>query len=391
MMRKTLISLAASALVGVTSLGATAQAQVEGVDLPDTLAMTAYGTGSSGYTQMAAVGNMLQQRYGTSVRILPGENDVSRMTPLKSGRVDLCACGIASYYGSEGVFLFADPDWGPQKIRVVITSIGSFGLGVAVAGDIGVKTPADLKGKRVAYVRGAPALNVGTESYLAYGGLTWDDVERVTFPGYGRAFEGIIGDQADAAFTMSVAPPAKQLAASPRGIVWPTLDPNNKEGWKRLNEKAPYFQPHTVTSAAGDQYGKDNPWQGSSYPYPILVANAGTQPEMVYDLLKVMIEDHDAYKDSAPGTDGYALENQNMQWVVPFHESAVKYYKEIGHWTEDMQAHQDMLVRRQEVLAQAWEEFMASNPPAKDDGFAEAWMEARAEALEAEGMNPVFR
>lgn len=390
-MRKTLLGLAAGAVLAATSIASVAQAQVEGVNLPNTLALTAYGTGSSGYTQMAAIGNMLQQRYGTSVRILPGENDVSRMTPLKSGRVDLCACGIASYYGSEGVFLFADPDWGPQKIRVIITSIGSFGLGVAVAGDIGVETPADLKGKRVAYIRGAPALNVGTESYLAFGGLTWDDVERVTFPGYGRSFEGIVGDQVDAAFTMSVAPPAKQLAASPRGIVWPKLDPNDKEAWARLNKVAPYFQPHTVTAAAGDQYGKDNPWQGSSYPYPILVTNAGSKPDMVYDLLKVMIEDHDAYKGSAPGTEGYALENQNMQWVVPFHESVVKYYKEIGHWTKEMQAHQDMLVKRQDVLAQAWDKFMASNPPEEDDDFKDAWMEARAKALEAEGMNPVFR
>ncbi len=44
----------------------------------------------------------LQNHYGSSVRILPGDNGVSRMTPLKQGRVDLCACGIASYYGTGG-------------------------------------------------------------------------------------------------------------------------------------------------------------------------------------------------------------------------------------------------------------------------------------------------
>lgn len=190
----------------------------ENVELPNTLAMTAYGTGSAGYSQMVSIGNLLQNEYGTAVRILPGENDVSRMTPLKTGRVPLCACGIASYYGSEGVLMFADRDWGPQPIRVITTSIASFGLSIAVAGDIGVETPYDLKGKRISWIRGDDALNLGTEAMLAFGNLTWDDVKRVEFPGYGRAFEGIIANQSDTAFTVSVAPPPQQLAASPRGI-----------------------------------------------------------------------------------------------------------------------------------------------------------------------------
>src|SRR5690606_4567993 len=134
--------------------------------LPKTIAMTAYGTGSAGYTQMVSIGNLLQNEYGVSVRILPGENDVSRMTPLRTGRVPMCACGIASYYGFEGVLMFAGKEWGPQPIRVIATSTASFGLGVAVAGDLDVKTPADLKGKRVSYVRGDDALNIGTEAFL---------------------------------------------------------------------------------------------------------------------------------------------------------------------------------------------------------------------------------
>lgn len=362
----------------------------DNVELPSTLAMTAYGTGSAGYSQMVSIGNLLQNEYGTSVRILPGENDVSRMTPLRTGRVPLCACGIASYYGSEGVLMFADENWGPQPIRVITTSIASFGLGIAVAGDIGVESPEDLRGKRVSWIRGDDALNLGTEAYLAFGGLTWDDVEKVEFPGYGRAFEGIIADQTDTGFTVSVAPPPQQLAASPRGIVWPELDPADKEGWARLQKVAPYFQPHTVTSAAGD-YSKDKPWVGASYPYPILVANASTDDALAKSLIRVFIEDYDKYKDAAPGNAGYRLDNQNMQWVIPFHDAVVDYYKEIGHWTDEMQAHQDMLVERQRILKETWDSYMANNPPSDEDAFGKGWMAARAKALEAAGMNPVFR
>lgn len=75
-----------SLLVGVLSAAPLFAHSAENVELPSTLAMTAYGTGSAGYTQMVSIGNLLQNEYGTSVRILPGENDVSRMTPLRMGR-----------------------------------------------------------------------------------------------------------------------------------------------------------------------------------------------------------------------------------------------------------------------------------------------------------------
>ncbi|MGQ4876957.1 TAXI family TRAP transporter solute-binding subunit [Billgrantia sp. LNSP4103-1] len=358
------------------------------VELPRTMAWTAYGTNSSGYAQAVAIGNMLQEQYGTSVRILPGDNDVSRMTPLKQGRVDLCACGIASYYGAEGVLMFADREWGPQPIRVLTTSTASFGLSLAVAGDLDVETPADLAGKRIAYIRGDDALNKGTEAYLAFGGLTWDDVERVDYPGYARSFDGIIAGDVDASFTTTVTPPAQQLASSPRGISWPVLDPDDAEGWERMLSVAPYFQPHEVTAGAGD-VSVDNPVPSASYPYPIVVANQDLDDEIAYGLIKALQDNYDAYKDAAPGAVGYAFEYQDLTWVLPFHDAVVEYYKEIGEWTDEMQAHQDSLIERQELLLETWNAFL-DDAPSDEDEFRDAWMEARAQALTDAGFDPVF-
>lgn len=362
--------------------------QAEEVQLPSTMAWTAYGTNSSGYAQAVALGNMLQSNYGTAIRVLPGDNDVSRMTPLKQGRVDLCACGIASYYGAEGVLMFAHPDWGPQPLRVITTSTASFGLSLAVAGDLGVETPADLEGKRIAYIRGDDALNKGTEAYLAFGGLTWDDVERVDYPGYGRSFDGIIAGEADASFTTTVTPPAQQLASSPRGIAWPELDPDDAAGWERMQKIAPYFRPHEVTSGAGG-VSAENPVDSASYPYPIVVANAELDGSIAYGLIKAMQENYDAYKDAAPGAFGYALEYQDLTWVIPFHDAVVEYYDEIGVWTEEMQAHQEALVERQNVLLEAWAEF-TKDAPSDESAFRDAWMITRASALRDAGFDPIF-
>ncbi|MFC7368500.1 TAXI family TRAP transporter solute-binding subunit [Vreelandella zhaodongensis] len=362
----------------------------EEAPLPKTLAWTAYPTNSSSYAQVVAIGSMLQSNHSVSVRILPADNDVLRMTPLKSGRVDLCSCGIASYFGAEGVLMFADANWGPQPIRVLAASSGGFGLAMATAGDLGVETPADLAGKRIAYIRGDDAVNKGTEAMLAYGGLTWNDVERIDFPGHSRAFDAIIAGQADATFSSTLAPPAVRLASSPRGITWPVLDPQEQEAWERVKAVAPYFSPHQVTAAAGDDVSADRPMDSAAYPYPILVANADFDDAVAYRLVQAMQDHLDEYQDAAPGADGYALEKQKLAWVIPLHDGVVDHYRDIGVWNDELQAHQEYLVERQNTLLSTWNHFMDGETPEDRDEFRNAWMQARAEGLRSAGYDPVF-
>ncbi|WP_447955649.1 TAXI family TRAP transporter solute-binding subunit [Vreelandella sp. EE7] len=381
MRKTTTLSLAIGAVAAGFLLAGSASA------MPATLNWTSYGTGTSANAQIMAISQLLQNEYGTQSRVIPGENDTMRMTPLKTGRVDLCACGIASYYGAEGVMMFARPDWGPQPIRVITTSMAGFGLGMAVAGDVQVDTLADLEGKRLAYLRGDDALNKAAEAYLAFAGLTWDDVERVDFPGYNAAFDGIISGRADAAITTTVTPASQRLAASPRGLQWPALPVEDEAGWSRMLAVAPYFQPHQITSGAG--IDPDSPLASASYPYPIVVSNADLEDTTVQGLITTMVASFDDYKNNAPGASGYALENQNMTWVIPFHDAVVDYYRERGLWTDAMQAHQNALVERQTLLLETWENYKA-DAPTQEQAFIDGWMAERRTALEDAGLDPVF-
>ena len=145
-MRKALVSFALSA-VTAASLGVGASAA--DVKLPKNLSWTAYGTTSSGYAQSVGLGNMLKKHYGTELRVIPGKNDVSRMLPLKANQAEICACGIAAYFGQEGVLMFANKSWGPTKLYNLFNNLGRNGTGLVFAGDAGIKTAADLKGKRI--------------------------------------------------------------------------------------------------------------------------------------------------------------------------------------------------------------------------------------------------
>ena len=61
-------------------IGMSSTAAAEG--LPKTFGVTAYGTTSSGYAAMVAIGNAISED-GYKMRVLPAKNDISRMTPLK--------------------------------------------------------------------------------------------------------------------------------------------------------------------------------------------------------------------------------------------------------------------------------------------------------------------
>ena len=358
--------------------------------LPPTIAWTAYGVGSAGYNQAVAIGSALKNRLGVTLRVLPGKNDISRQIPLREGKVQFSATGIGgSFMAQEGVFDFGTRAWGPQPVRMLLHNRGRVNLTVGVAADTGVKTVADLRGRRVAWVVGAPALNVNVEAVLAFAGLGWDDVEKVEFPGFGASWEGIVNGQADAAFASTNSGRAYQLEASPRGLVWPPLPHDDEEGWRRLWKVAPYFVKNVATVGAG--LSEEKPHEGGTYPYPILITYASQDADLVYAMTKAMVELYEDYRDGAPGADGWALANQSFTWVVPWHEGAVRYFREIGAWTDEMEAHNRRLIERQEVLAAAWREHLAAAGELDGEAFYRAWLERRAAALEATGFEPYYR
>jgi TRAP transporter TAXI family solute receptor len=371
------------AVVGAFGLAGSAIADV---NLPKSMTWSAYGAGSSGHAQAVAIGKAFKEKYGTNLRVLPGKNDVSRLRPLQTGKAEAVANGAGTYLVQEGVFGFDKPDWGPMPVRILMTSKGRAGLMVGVAGDVGVKTLADLKGKRVAWVKSAPALNHNVKAFLAFGGLTWDDVTKVEFGGFGASWDGILNNQVDAAFAITVTGKSKPVGASPRGLIWPATPHDDDAGWARMMEVAPYYTKNVVT--AGTSIPKSG-IEGQAYPYPILTVTSETSDDLAYSITKGLIETYDMFKDGAPGAAGWSLDNQTYMWAVPYHDGAIKALTEAGRWTADMQKHNDALVARQDVLGKAWAAYKAG-APSDEDAFVAGWKKARAAALSGANMPVIF-
>ena len=107
-------------------------------------------------------------------------------------------------------------------------------------------------------------------------------------------------------------------------------------------------------------------------------------------LTKAMIDGYDGYKDNAPGASGLAVKAQAKNWAVPMHKGAVKALKEAGAWSDDQEKHNNALLKRQEILIAAWNDFMKGSPSADAAKFTEEWMAARKAALAKAGMIDTF-
>jgi uncharacterized protein len=377
-----ILMLAAFALLASAS---TATAQVK---LPETLTWTAYDVGSGGYNQAVAIGNALKNKYHVNLRVLPGKNDISRNIPLRDGKVPFSANGVGgSYLAQEGVYDFGSRDWGPQAVRALLLNNSDALLTIVTAKDANIHTAADLKGKRVAWVVGAPSLNQNITALLAFANLTWNDVKKVEFGGFGQAMNAIVDNQVDAAFSSTISGLAYKIASSPRGIAYPTFPHSDKAGWARVNKIAPFFVPAFGTEGAG--LSKDHKAEAATYPYPVLMTMKTIDPGLAYSMTRAMVELYDDYKDGAPGNKGWDIKRQIFAWAIPMHEGAVRYFKEKGVWTAEHQKHNDELVKRQDILAAAWTAYK-SKGPADDKAFKAGWMKARAEALTKAGMEPVL-
>lgn len=356
---------------------------------PKPLAWTSLDVGSGGYVMAAAVADTFTRQAGVETNVIPCGTEVGRIVLMANKRVHTVWMGPA-FFSQEGLEEFASIDMGPQPMRFLIGSMSSWGLGSTKSANI--KSLADLKGKRVSWVVGSPATNANTTGLLAFANLTWKDVIKVEFPSTSAAGRGLLDGAVDAHQGNTTAARYYELMATPRGLYFVPLPHNDKEGWKRFQQIVPHYFPRVITEGAG--LSETNTYDGGTCPNPALYCHAEQDPELVYQQTKLMVELYDKYsKVDAPGIKDFAVKYQSFEWVVPYHEGAIRYYKEIGKWTDTYQKHNDRLVERQRVLKQAWDKAIAEAIQKKLSvgDYSKLWYQVRGQTLKAAGFEPYYK
>jgi TRAP transporter TAXI family solute receptor len=351
---------------------------------PQIINFASHTAGAGGYTLLSLVAEAIIAKEKIKVRLVPAGSDVARTLMAYKGQGDTAALNsISGWQVQEGLEDFSAPDWGPTPVRY-LWEPQHVGAGLVVRGDSSVKAIPELRGKRVATMPGSPSPQLMNEAFLAYGGLTWKDVETVPFPSPVAAYDGVIKQRVDTTFFNIVSSQAYELASMPCGIRYLEMPASDKEGWKRLKVVCPPMSPKLAT--VGADISDKNPKWVSTQGYPNFLTWAKLDENTAYYITKYLNETYPIYAKTNKSLKlDWTLEKCLSDWdndVVPFHKGAIRYFKEIGKWTPEREKMNEERLAHQAKLKKLWDETMKE---AKQKGltgkkFSAFWMQQRAKA-----------
>src|SRR5690606_15809089 len=230
------------------------------------------------------------------------------------------------------------------------------------------------------------------DAFLAFGNLTREDIEPVWFGGWNQQVAAAIAGQIDGMNNVPTSSQVREIEASPGGLCWPEMPPDDKEGWARAQKVASFLSPMRATAGAG--LSEENPKDMAGYRYPLLTTYARTSADEVYALLAVMHKHFDDYKETTPASKGWAIDvGGRPPYDAPAHDGAVRFMKDDDvRQPEDQAGNEERRARLGKAQA-AWDEAVASfdkwraeqekkgEKVSEDDAWLDYWEKYRAEHL----------
>jgi TRAP transporter TAXI family solute receptor len=230
---------------------------------------------------------------------------------------------------NAGIAYFANRGEGawekPLQVRSVATLAPNVGIFVTTEKS-GIKTIADLKGKRVVLGPSGAGFNYFLEPLLKVHGLSYDDMT-VLNGNYFSAGDMIADGKADAAFMGGAVPiPAVTQLCSTQDVVFIKLDADAPEKLKQY----PFYFPVPVKSDAYSDLEEDI--VGLNVGAMQLITHESVSEEVVYNFTKILFQNREKVAEKHPAGKALNPKNAVRDTGVPFHPGAIKFYKEEGIW-----------------------------------------------------------
>lgn len=336
--RRLIIGLACALLVSCGEPGpsgddGTAPAQ------PARITIGSNPAGTHVYAVAANLAKLLQEKAGMRATIRPFSGSSVYLPLLHRGEIVLgLNTSIDSYLSYHGL--------APYEARMSnLRALGMmFPLRIAymVRADSDLRRVEDLQGRRVVITfRANAALEQLHTSILATGGLTPDDVTPVTVAGLPEAMRMLQEGRADAVPTgLNTALALEVDAGLSGGIRYITMGEDEAELPRGMPGSS------VVTVEPEGTVGLDEPTR-VAYVGDFLNTGVHVSDQQAYEIVKTI---HTSWEE---------LRSENVQMrsvsaadiapadmVHPYHSGAVRYYREIGLWTEQHEASQARLLEQ---------------------------------------------
>lgn len=295
-----------------------------------------HGVGSIVNTMATGMAGVLSKNLDFEVKVVASTGPTEWMPMINSGEMDM---GMLNNWDAQmgrlGKSSYEKISGGKGFPIMLITSGHKALTGVVVAEDSGIKKGADLKGKRYAgNYTGSPGTTAQAEAALANLGLTQSDVKMVSVPAVDAGVRAVIEGRADANGSNNVGMGVISELDASKGARFLSFDPS-PEAVKRLQEK---FPATVVKVSPGEKKtGIREDTYLMSYDF-YLVGRESLPEDTVYNVVKTLWEKNKDITVINKNLEDWTPENfVNTTFTIPYHPGAIKFYKEKGVWTPEME------------------------------------------------------
>ncbi len=220
-----------------------------------------------------------------------GDEEAGFKTPLKKLR------GVAGIY--------------PNYIQIIASA------------DSGIKTLADLKGKRISVGAPKSGTELNARAVFKAAGLTYKDFSKVEYLPFGESVELMKNRQLDATLQSAGLGVAslRDLATAVKIVVIPVP----ADVVAKVGDAA--YQPGVIPAKTYEGQTADVP---TAAVQNFLVTHEGVPAETVYQMTRSMFENLDQLTAAHAAAKAIQKESAAKNMPVPLHPGAEKYYREAG-------------------------------------------------------------
>ncbi len=273
------------------------------------------------------MGVALSQIYG---KVLPGAKTSVQATKASSENLNLLQAGRGEIAFTLGDALneawkgneeagFKTP---LKKLRTVAAIYPNY-IQIVASADSGIKTLADLKGKRVAVGAPKSGTELNARDILKGAGMSYKDFAKVEYLPFGESVELIKNRQLDA--TLISAGLGVAAIRDVATAIKITIVPIPAEVVTKIGEAA--YQAATIPA---NTYGGQSDAVPTVAIQNFLVTHEGVPADTVYKMTKAMFDSLPELHAAHAAAKAISKEAAAKNPPVPLHPGAEKYYKEAG-------------------------------------------------------------
>ncbi|WP_349617401.1 TAXI family TRAP transporter solute-binding subunit [Azotobacter salinestris] len=273
------------------------------------------------------VGVALSQLYGKHIEgaktsVQATKASVENLNLLQAGRGELAfALGdsVADAWNGVENAGFKAP---LKSLRAIAGTYNNY-IQVVASADSGIKSLADLKGKRISVGAPKSGTELNARAIFKAAGMSYEDLGKVEFLPYAESVELIKNRQLDATLQSSGLGMAaiRDLATTmPVTFVAIPADVVAKIG-------SPAYQAGVIPAGTYEGQSADVPTVAITN---ILVSHAKVSDEVAYQMTKLMFDNLPALGNAHSAAKDITLENATRNLPIPLHPGAERFYREAG-------------------------------------------------------------